>query len=118
MTKAILTLILTAILCSGVYASDSIVDLYGIITSVDLTPIISKGGGENGDSGGIVGYRRSITMQGKTYPMASKMMVSRLLNPPAMYPKAPAKLSDVQQGKLVNLRLSGHSVIEVVLQEK
>lgn len=114
MKSVALSMLLMMFLVSGLHASDSINDIYGSVTSIDITPVY--GGGESGSKGRVLGYRRSITVLGNTYPLDSKLVVTRVENPPAMYPKVPAKLDHVTPGKYVNLRLSGHSVIEIVIQ--
>ena len=115
MKQLFLTLLLVILCASVSNSSDSIIDIYGPVTSVDITPI-NNSSEAFGDGGQSTGYRRSITVRDKRYPLSSKLVIMRAVHPPAMYPKVPARLSDVTPGINVNLRLSGHSVIEIVIE--
>ena len=115
MKQIYLTLLLVVFSVSVSNSSESIIDIYGPVNSVDITQI-NNSSASSGEGGHLTGYRRSITVREKKYPLSSKLVVTRAANPPAMYPKVPARLSDVSPGMNVNLRLSGHSVVEIVIE--
>lgn len=105
-----LFIILAALLlnCAGTYASDTIIDIYGQVSRIEEWPLY------NGDS--LQGYMKTITINGQAYPLDSRLKVYRRVNPPAMYPTESARLSDVQPGTSVDLRLSGHMVFEIIIE--
>jgi hypothetical protein len=108
MKKIFAGILLCLYLVAPGLASETIFDIYGPVTKIEKWPIY------NGTA--LQGYRQTITVKGNTYPLLGSVNVQRRVNPPAMYPLAPARFSDVQPGKVVNLRLSGHMVFEIILE--
>lgn len=90
------------------FASETIYDIYGTVSKIEEWPIYL-------DSH-LQGHIKTITVNGQSYPLPSKVKVSRAVNYPAMYPKESARFSDVRPGGMVNLRLNGHSVEEIILE--
>lgn len=93
---------------STALASETVYDIYGKVSKIESWPEY------NGTA--FQGYLKTITVNGQAYPLAAKLKVSRRVNPPAMYPVEVARFSDVQPGKYVDLRLSGHMVFEIVIE--
>lgn len=92
---------------STVHASESLYDIYGTVNKIEEWPIYLEGR--------LQGHITTITVNDQAYPLVAKPQVFRATNYPAMYPKAPARLSEVQPGRNVNMRLNGHSVFEIIL---
>ena len=90
-----------------VFASESIYDVYGTVLKIEEWP--SYLGSH------LQGHITTITVNGQSYPLSAQPKVFRATNYPAMYPKVPARFSEVNPGSIVNLRLHGHSVIEIIL---
>lgn len=104
----VLMWIMAAVLSvSVVHASESLYDIYGTVHKIEEWPIYLEGR--------LQGHITTITVNDQAYPLVAKPQVFRATNYPAMYPKAPAGLSEVQPGKNVNMRLNGHSVFEIIL---
>lgn len=100
--------LLTAVFfCSHVYGSESFYDVYGTVSRIDEWPLYLNGT--------LQGRLTTITVNGQSYPVVARPKVFHADNPPAMYPKYPARWSDIQEGSQVNLRLNGHSVVEIIL---
>lgn len=108
MKKLIAGVLLSFWLVMPVLASETIYDIYGPVAKIEKWPIY------NGTA--LQGYRQTITVNDNTYPLMGSVKVLRRVNPPAMYPVAPARFTDVEPGKLVNLRLKGHMVFEINLE--
>lgn len=101
-------LLLCLSLTAPAFASETIFDIYGPVARLERWPIY------NGTT--LQGYRQTITVNGNTYPLLGSVKVQRRVNPAAMYPLVPARFSDVEPGKLVNIRLNGHMVFEIILE--
>lgn len=108
MKKLLVGLLFGACLASTAFASETIYDVYGTVSRIQEQPIYL--------GSQLQGYITTITVNGQAYPLPAKPKVFRAINYPAMYPKESARFSDVQPGRLVNLRLNGHSVIEIVIE--
>jgi hypothetical protein len=108
--KSVVLLVSMIILPYGAasHASDTINDIYGPVGRIEEWPVY------NGTS--LQGYMKTITVNGQAYPLDPNLKVVREINPPAMYPREQARLSDVQPGTNVDLRLSGHMVFEIVIE--
>lgn len=107
MKKLFLHLALVFFCAISSHASETTYDIYGPVTRIEEWPIYL---GEK-----LQGHITTITVNGQSYPLVAKPKVFRATNYPAMYPKAPASLSDVWPGRNVNLRLNGHSVFEIIV---
>ncbi len=108
MKKWLTGVLLSFLLTVPAFGSETFYDVYGTVSEIKEWPIYL--------GTQFQGYIKTITVNGQAYPLVSKPNVFRATNYPAMYPKVPASFSDVQTGRLVNLRLNGHSVIEVVIE--
>lgn len=108
MKKLFAGMLLCLWLTAPVLASETIYDIYGPVAKLERWPIY------NGTA--LQGYRMTITVNGNTYPLLGSVKVQRRSNPHAMYPLVPASFSDVEPGRLVNIRLNGHMVFEIILE--
>lgn len=108
MKKLFAGILLCLLVTAPVIASETIYDIYGVVAKLEKWPIY------NGTV--FQGYRQTITVNGNTYPLLGSVKIQRRGNPPAMYPLVPARFSDVQPGKHVNIRLNGHMVFEIILE--
>jgi hypothetical protein len=108
MKKLFAGILLCLWLTAPVFASETTYDIYGTVAKLEKWPIY------NGTE--LQGYRQTITVNGNTYPLLGSVKVQRRSNPPAMYPLVPARFSDVGPGTLVNIRLNGHMVFEIILE--
>lgn len=105
-------LIAGMLFCMGVtavvHASETNYDVYGTVAGIDTWPVYL--------GSRFQGNIRTITVNGRSYPLPAQPKVFRAVNYPAMYPKVPASFSEVYPGRIVNLRLNGHSVTEIILE--
>jgi len=107
MNKFFLGILISLCLTTTVFASDTIHDIYGTVSRIEDWPIYL--------GTQLQGHIKTITVNEQSYPLPSNPKVFRAVDYPAMYPKVPASFSEVRQGSIVNLRLNGHSVIEIIL---
>lgn len=100
-------LLIVAFAFSSAYGGESFYDVYGAVSRIEQWPLYLNGT--------LQGRLTTITVNGQSYPVVARPKVFHADNPPAMYPRHPARWSDIHEGSQVNLRLNGHSVQEIIL---